>query len=1079
MVKNKINSLSSKVVLSAAIAMAISVSASADDIDVYTAAVAGQNNPNVLFVLDYSASMLNDVNDNPIPDGDTTTQSKFEILTEAVDDLLAANVGKVNVGLGSLYRWRSSGVKWPISDLAEDPNTVDPDIPAGTVTTTEVISAQMQRMSPDDSTATVNALAEAAAYFRGDPVLHHDRNVNVPWDHQPDTWDTATMRYEGGNSWAALPASYLPRDAYNPNETDIANSGIGWCTNYTNGSNHCEGLDTFNCEFRAGGTGTSTSNNDGVITTGTWTSSDRTVCEYHTGTSWTTPNYESPLTQACQANFIVLISDGQPTVATETTTMTTVLNAAGVPGSQMHNCEDLGATIFSTTDLTDREGDCGPEILDYLASNDINPAIEDSNVKTYTVGFSLEGAGKEYLRLLAEKGQGEFHEATQPAELTQALNDVIDSILSGSQNFAELSIDVDRDSLSHENRTYFSLFSPSSKSSWQGNLKGYFINSSGLIDINGDPATVIEEGKVKFAETTQSFWSSIADGNEVMQGGASESITDLPDAPNTRNMYTNLGGNALSLGLANRIEKDNTLITDAVLGNPAAGVRDAALDWLANAPMGDPLHTKPVTVNYPTKKVVYTMTNQGFLHAFDATNPTTPGGNPVDVSGGEELFAFMPAELLKNIPDLYEPVSGAPHIYGLDGSITRLHDDGNNNGVVDGLETVTLIVGMRRGGKSYYAIDVTDPLNPSLKWDRSKYSPDFGKLEQSWSRASLVTVNDDDASRKVLFFGGGFDANTVDGTTTPTAAGGNAIFAVSTDGTYLWSLDENTHPDLKYSVPSDLTVIDSDADGWADRIYFGDLGGQIWRVDFDDITEKNNVTLTKLADLKDPNVLPSDHQPVFYAPSVSLVKEQGERFFAISFGTGDRTQPLLETAPKNAFYMLKDTNTEVGPPPSDFQTITFNDIYDASNNDVGSVNTTVAEAAKDAMSQASGWLVFLNQGEKALSKVVTFEGKFLATTFEPAPDTSTNLNACEVNTLSSLYIMNVADARPIEILADGSESYTSLTAANRKKPLQSAGIPSTPKIVFLADSDKIQIMVGKEAADLVNGKIRTVFWHAK
>ncbi len=1061
-----------KPLLSAAIALAMAAPASADDTDVFSAILASQNKPNIVFVLDYSGSMRADVNNVEIPSDDTTTQSKYEILTTAVNQLLQDNKGKVNVGIGSIYGYQPSGVRWPVSDLEADANTIDADIPAGQFQVADVIAKQLTRTQPNYSTPTVNALAEAAAYFRGDPVLHNDWDVKDTRWHQPDTWDVDAERYDGGNSSAALPSSYTPIDAYKP---DSPNDSYGYCTDYAGGNQGCEGKVTFECNFKAASSGTSEATVDGGG--GDWSVGDRTECKYYKDDSWTTPNYISPISQACQANFIVLISDGQPTTLSQTQTLNTVLSAAGVGG--VSDCEDLSDTVFDSISNNKNDGNCGPEVLEYLATNDINPNIADSSVKTFTVGFSLEGPGKEYLKLLADKGEGEFYEATKPEELTTALNDVLDSILAGSQNFAELSIDVNPNTLSHDDKTYFSLFSPSSYDRWEGNLKGFFLDETGLIDITGKPATFDDGSGLKFEQTSQSFWSSTEDGNDVMTGGASESITSLPDAPNSRKIYTYLDGNSTSLALSanNRLVKENLQIDNGLLGNPAAGVRETSLDWLANAPMGDPLHTKPLVVRYENSKIVYIMTNQGLLHAFDATTPLSANPTTPDTTGGSELFAFMPQELLKNIPDLYAPEKTGEHIYGLDGGITRWHTDTNDDGIVNGSEKILLVFGMRRGGNSYYALDVTNPTNPKFEWQVSPGDPGFSRLAQSWSRPSLITVNSNGADKRVLMFGGGFDAAKVDGKNNATKADGNAVFMVDELGKLVWSIDDTDHLKMNYSIPGDLTVIDSDNNGRVDRAYFGDLGGQLWRVDFDDITNGAQTHVNRFADVSNGGL----YQPIFYPPSVSFNAERGKRFMAISFGTGDRTQPLNPNS-QNAFYMLRDTDYKVGPPDaSSFATITPTQIVDLTENQIGSTDETTRDTAKAELAAKDGWKVNLNLGEKSLSKVVTFEGKFLATTFEPtaALDASGNADPCSFAMLGRLYIMNVLDARPIEILADGSETQNELTKDNRVTFLKGSTIPSAPVVVFPPDSSKVQIMVDKESVLSVNRKLRTVYWHAQ
>lgn len=224
------------------------------------------------------------------------------------------------------------------------------------------------------------------------------------------------------------------------------------------------------------------------------------------------------------------------------------------------------------------------------------------------------------------------------------------------------------------------------------------------------------------------------------------------------------------------LRASNTDIEARDLGLPAGSpARDAALDWLHGAPMGDPLHSKSVSVDYGARQVVYVMTNQGLLHAIDATSP-----GPGDVgarTGGEEIFAFMPRGLLSNLPALAAGKTGPDHVYGLDGAITRWHDDADGDGVVDAGESLLLVFGMRRGGDAYHALDVSDPEAPRLAWtlDASSGFPD---LAQTRSRAALVDVGRGDGGReRVLVFGGGYDAARLDGGDKRRRADGSSLLA--------------------------------------------------------------------------------------------------------------------------------------------------------------------------------------------------------------------------------------------------------------------------------------------------------------
>ena len=144
---------------------------------------------------------------------------------------------------------------------------------------------------------------------------------------------------------------------------------------------------------------------------------------------------------------MILISDGLPTKRTTGATLDSVL------GADNSTCEDLSSSIFGDSDQTN--GNCGPEILHKLATEDQVASIPDSKVTTYTIGFSIAGSGKAYLEKLAAAGEGKYYQANDGDELSEALGLLLDDILKGSENFAELSIDLDKASFSHDNRAYF------------------------------------------------------------------------------------------------------------------------------------------------------------------------------------------------------------------------------------------------------------------------------------------------------------------------------------------------------------------------------------------------------------------------------------------------------------------------------------------------------------------------------------------------------------------------------------------------------------------------------------------------
>ena len=91
-------------------------------------------------------------------------------------------------------------------------------------------------------------------------------------------------------------------------------------------------------------------------------------------------------------------------------------------------------------------------------------------------------------------------------------------------------------------------------------------------------------------------------------------------------------------------------------------------------------------------------------------------------------------------------------------------------------------------------------------------------------------------------FGGGYDMNKdTRGSVGTDDSEGNALFVVdAVNGSLIWKAVEGSggagansfqHPGLVDSIPSTLTVADTNGDGFTDRMVVGDTGGNIWRAD--------------------------------------------------------------------------------------------------------------------------------------------------------------------------------------------------------------------------------------------------------
>ena len=202
-------------------------------------------------------------------------------------------------------------------------------------------------------------------------------------------------------------------------------------------------------------------------------------------------------------------------------------------------------------------------------------------------------------------------EASNYTTLSDSLKSIINLISGEVDDFSGITVNIKSSSFSSDNRAFINLFTPSEKRAWDGNVKGYFLEGSGLKDTNG---VDILDANGKILPAAQSFWSTSADGGIITEGGLSQKLRS-----GGRILYTYTGAsdpvnvNLSTSSETHRILTANTALTAGLLAVPNETARTELLNWVQTAPMTDPLHAKPVVANYASGEVLFTMTNQGFL----------------------------------------------------------------------------------------------------------------------------------------------------------------------------------------------------------------------------------------------------------------------------------------------------------------------------------------------------------------------------------------------------------------------------------------------------------------------------------
>lgn len=806
------------------------------------------------------------------------------------------------------------------------------------------------------------------------------------------------------------------------------------------------------------------------------------------------PTYNSPMESQCQTNHIVLLSDGVATSNTAAGRIQSLIN---------QGCDSSG-------NYTE---ECGPELAQWLHDSDLSSSLPGmQNVTTHTIAFNLAEQDRGYLAELAAAGGGGAYSADSASSLLTAFQSIFLNVSKTDTSFVAPSVtQAQMNRMKNREDIYFAMFKPESTARWDGNLKKFLLKGNDgneALIVDQDLAPAVDTVSGNFKSGARSFWSNATDGASVLLGGATSRMKVTEESHLNRRVFTYSGktrdldheDNAVLpankkldpdwFALPPNLESDADYFQDLVNWTHGKDIKDIDGDGNtdeARGQMGDPLHAQPVLLNYANgsdvDSVVFVATNEGFLHAIDSDT-------------GDERYAFVPRELLKNMHKLLanEPTLRRP--YGLDGGITTWIDDTNQNGIIDSGEKAYLYIAMRRGGSQYYALDVSEINNPRYLWsiqgrtntldtDLSTADGDFVELGDTWSRPIRTRVRDGSSVVDVLVFGGGYDPNqdpaassgTDDLTESRTTDGvGRAVFIVNArTGAKLWQTNRaGEFSGMDYSIPSDVRVIDIDFDGMADQLYVGDMGGQIWRIDINNdssLTDslEQRIDGGRIAELAGD--APEDARRFYYPPDVSIISIDGQQQLAISIGSGWRAHPL-DNVIQDRFYSLRLPYV-YGKPIDSFGLTVYPSVSHTTSGLVDVTDSIDASLPLDA----KGWFLDLEgNGEKILSSSVTADHKVLFTSYLPEAQSS---SCAAAEGSGKIYAVSVINGSPVLDLDDTGDT-SQRDKADRSRPLDRAGIPPPTSLLF-PEIGNATVVVGTETLEELdlNDLRRRTFWQEK
>jgi type IV pilus assembly protein PilY1 len=216
---------------------------------------------------------------------------------------------------------------------------------------------------------------------------------------------------------------------------------------------------------------------------------------------------------------------------------------------------------------------------------------------------------------------------------------------------------------------------------------------------------------------------------------------------------------------------------------------------------------------------------------------------------------------------------------------------------------------------------------------------------------------------------------------------------------------------MKHSIPSDITVADTNFDGYTDRLYVGDTGGQLWRLarhnggdDGARPTDSPYIETWIGNRIFGANGSGSGGKKFFYRPSITFQKDHSINVY---IGSGDREHPLNLNI-VDRLYAIFDRGqiTSEGIDEAELVNVTENLLQE---DDSMANNAQVIADTLSLLTSSSkyGWYIKLDEhsGEKPVSDPLVFNKVAYYTTY--APDLSPPPDNCTPGNLGTARIYGI------------------------------------------------------------------------
>lgn len=413
----------------------------------------------------------------------------------------------------------------------------------------------------------------------------------------------------------------------------------------------------------------------------------------------------------------------------------------------------------------------------------------------------------------AVTGRSQFVNARDPAELQAGMASILNEI----KNLQAARAGVAFSSVNFTKTDNY-IYRVTIEPGWGGTLTKVLIDPKGggevsigtkyhdVLSAQVTPATVGDEpwfDKRNVITWSPSAKKAVPFRYDDMESGQRDTLG--PNEAVRRKVIAYLRGDRSNEGTALRNFRVRSQVLGDIVNSSPVVVGDAMAPYSDST---DPGYESFKTAQAGRKKMVYVGSNDGMLHAFDEAT-------------GKELWAHVPSFVYSSEPDkgllmLAKKEPFFKHQMFVDSTPVAVDVD------VGGTWKTVLIGGMGKGGKGYYAIDVTSPGSISDEGDAAaNVMWEFTDTEMGYSYGKpLIAKTYKDGW--VAIFPSGHNST----------GKGKLYFVSLADGSLLRTLETSAGSS---SNPSGLAQVSgfvlSYKNQFLEQIYGGDLLGNVWRFD--------------------------------------------------------------------------------------------------------------------------------------------------------------------------------------------------------------------------------------------------------